>query len=193
MTRSFRRNGDRIRWQLQAVEVNLLHAARDGLRAVLQGGDPADPVVARLFPASISNDPEADEELRAMLYPDLLATRLAGLDDLHALLERGSRHRGGLRVDLEADEAILVLGVLNDLRLAIGARAGVGRRDQQDPGHEDPARADLDGEDPARVAHETDEQRTQRLAVMDHFAWLQEQLLAIIDPPSVQIHREASS
>lgn len=170
MSRSFRRHGAGIRMQLAAGEVALLRSMRDGLRAVLEDGAPDDPVVARLFPAAVSGDAEADEELRRLLRDELLTARLSALDDLHALLEQGRSSRGGLRVDLDAEQAVLVLGVLNDLRLAIGARVGI--------------------EQLEREQLPTDEATTQRLAVMDHLGWLQEQLLAVLDPPSVQVHHD---
>lgn len=151
--------------QLDRVEVDLLRSLRDGLRGTLTSGDATDPVVGRLFPATVVGDDEADRELRRLLHDDLLQARLGGLEALGDLLDRGVEHRGHIRVRLDADEAALVLGVLNDLRLAIGARIGVEtlQRDAVDP------------DDP--VAY--------RLAVMDHLAWLQEQLLAILDPSSV--------
>jgi len=168
VSRTFKRTGGGIRMSLEEVEVELLRTTRDGVRAAVAGGDPADPIVARLFPAAVHGDDEADAELRRLLHDDLLATRLTGLDELVALLERGTHHRGKLRVELTPEEAVLVLGVLNDLRLAIGARVGI----------EDLDRDQLTEDDPV----------VYRLAVMDHLAWLQEQLLAILDPPSVSVH-----
>ncbi|MBS3940019.1 MAG: DUF2017 family protein [Actinobacteria bacterium] len=165
MSRAFRRQGDHIRMQLDPVEIDLLRSLRDGLRSTLDGGDADDPVLRRLFPATVVGDDAADHELRRLLYDDLLQSRLVGLDALATLLDRGVEHRGHVRVRLDGEEAALVLGVLNDLRLAIGARIGV----------ESLERDDLDPDDP--VAY--------RLAVMDHLAWLQEQLLAILDPASV--------
>ncbi len=156
--------------QLAGGEVDLLRSMRDGLRAVLSDGAPDDPVIARLFPTAVSDDSEADIELRRLLRDELLSARLAALDDLHALLEQGRASRGGLRVDLDAEQAVLVLGVFNDLRLAIGARVGI--------------------EQLEREQLPSDEATTQRLAVMDHFGWLQEQLLAVLDPPSVQLHHD---
>lgn len=156
--------------QLDPVEVELLRTLEAGLEAVLRDGDRDDPVVARLFPATVTDDPDADAELRALLYEDLLTDRLTALRELLALLDRATRHRGGLRIDLDAEEAVLVLGVLNDLRLAMGARVG--------------------DEALRREGEPVDEATAQRLAVMDHLGWLQEQLLAILDPPSVKVHEE---
>jgi hypothetical protein len=170
VSRHFRRHGDAVRMQLEAVEVELLQSLQQGLRAALEGGDHRDPIVRRLFPATVSDDDEADQELRGLIHDDLLRTRLDGLDTLLGLLERGTRRSGGVRVDLVEEEPMVVLGVLNDLRLAIGAQVGIENLDREA----------LDPEDPV----------TYRVAVMDHLAWLQEQLLQVLDPASTRVHDE---
>jgi hypothetical protein len=171
MGRTFKRHGDTIRATFTPVEERLLRSAREQLRAALEVHHEADPVIERLFPTAVLGDPDADREVRALLSGELLGVRLAGLDALVAILDRGTSHRHGLRVELRDDEPLLVLGVLNDLRLAIGARVGIERLD----------RDQLDPEDP--VAY--------RLAVIDHLAWWQEELLAIIDPAAVAWTRHA--
>jgi hypothetical protein len=171
MGRTFKRHGDAIRANLTEVEERLLRSARDQLREALTADDPTDPVIERLYPSTVLGDAEADHELRGLLKDDLLTVRLAGLDALVAVLDRGTHHRHGLRVELRDDEPLLVLGVLNDLRLAIGARLGIERieRDAIDP----------------------DDPLAYRIAVMDHLAWWQEELLAIIDPAAVAWMRTA--
>ena len=156
--------------QLDAIEVDLLHGLEQGLRAALEGNDADDPVVARLFPSTVGGDDEADRELRGLIHDDLLRSRLASLDTLLGLLERGTRRGRGIRVDLVDEEPLLVLGVLNDLRLAIGAQVGI----------ETLEREQLHPDDPV----------TYRVAVMDHLAWLQEQLLQVLDPASTRVHDE---
>ena len=168
--RSFRRSRGGVRAQFDRVEVELLRTAREELRSTLERHDPNDPVMRRLFPPMVLGDEQAEAETRALLHDELLEERLRGLDALVALLERGEAHRGGVRLELREDEPLLVLGVLNDLRLAIGASIDIEAIDRE--------RAD------------DDEVLGYRLAVMDHFAWMQEQLLGILDPPSVR-HSEA--
>jgi hypothetical protein len=165
MGRTFKRHGEAIRANFTPVEERLLRSAREQLRDALTDDDPADPVIERLYPSTVLGDAEADVELRGLLKDDLLTVRLAGLDALVEVLDRGTHHRHGLRVELRDDEPLLVLGVLNDLRLAIGARLGIERID----------RDAVDPEDPLAY----------RIAVMDHLAWWQEELLAIIDPMAV--------
>lgn len=170
MSRPFRRHGDRIRWQLDAIELEVLAALLESLLGVLDGGDPDDPALRRLFPPTVLGDPRADAELRGLIHDDLATVKRAGLEELAALLAGGEPQRDGVRIDLGADDALLVLGVLNDLRLTIGARVGIEQLER-------------DTVDPRSVLG-------TRLAVMDHLAGWQELLLAIVDPPSVRVHDE---
>lgn len=170
MARTFRRHGDRIRADLEPFEVELLRQLRDGLRHSLEHESPDDPVIGRLFPGTVVDDPEADDELRRLIHDDLLRSKLEGLDELVTTLDRATPHRGRLRLELAPDEAMLMLGVLNDLRLAIGARIGIEQLD--------------------RDALTEDDPRTRSVAVMDHLAWMQEQLLAIVDPESVRHYED---
>lgn len=163
--RTFRRHGDAVRASFDPIDVELLHSTREQLQDALQRDDPSDPVVQRLFPTAVLGDHDANGELRALLHDDLLQRRLEGLDELAALLDRGLPHRGGIQIDLVDDEPLLVLGVLNDVRLAIGAG--------------------IDIESLDRDAPVLDEATEYRIAVMNHFAAFQDELLAIIDPASV--------
>ena len=163
--RTFRRHGDRIRASFDPVDLELLLTTRQQLHDALRRDDPSDPVVQRLFPTAVLGDQDANGELRQLLHDDLLRRRLEGLDELAAMLERGRPHHGGIQVDLVDDEPLLVLGVLNDVRLAIGAG--------------------IDIESLDRDAALLDDAIAYRLAVMNHFAAFQDELLAIIDPVSL--------
>lgn len=162
------RRDDGVRLRLHPWEVSLLRRLRDGLVATLREQDEGDPVVARLFPRVIEDDDEEDRELRALIGSELLTSRLEGLRALLDILERGRRVRGRIQVDLVEDEPHLVLGVLNDLRLALGARLGI----------EDVDRSTVSRDDPA----------APMLAVMDHLAWLEEQFLAVLDPAALEFY-----
>lgn len=166
MSRTFRRHGDAIRATFARGELELLRSLRDELHAALSAPDPDDPMIKRLFPPAVLGDPEAEREVRALLGDELLASRLAGLEALVELLDRGTSHRGAVRLDLVEDEPLLVLGVLNDVRLAIGARIDIEALDRESVREDDP------------VAY--------RLALMDHLGWWQEQLVAILDPAATR-------
>jgi hypothetical protein len=157
-----------VRWTLGEFEVELLRTLIASLGQLLAGRDPRDAAVQRLFPATVVGDDEADEELRGLIHDDLAGVKQAGLDALGELLDGGTPRGSVLRVELTPEDTLLVLGVLNDLRLAIGARIGI---------------TDLDREDV-----DPDGAVGQRLAVMDHLGLWQELLLAIVDPPAVTIH-----
>lgn len=154
-----------MRVELEDFEHDLLRSLPVALRALLDDPDPRDPAFGRLFPAAVPGDDEADAELRHFIYEDLLRSRLEALDDVGAILDRATPRRGRLRVDLVEDEPALLLGVLNDVRLTLGARVGIDRLD----------RDEIDIEHPAAPT----------LAVMDHLGWFQEQLLRAIDPVSL--------
>lgn len=156
--------------RLERFEVELLHSVREALRRTLEGQDPHDPVIERLFPPTVLGDEESDADLRSMIHDDLLRDRLAGLDALVELLDRGTTRGGALQVDLVEEEPLLVLGVLNDVRLAVGARIGIEHVD----------RAAVDRDDPLAY----------HLAVMDHLGLLQEQLLEVLDPPSSNVYEQ---
>lgn len=161
MSRVFQVHAGGIRAQFDPVEVELLRSLEEGVSQTLEHGDEDDPVVQRLFPSAVAGDDEADAEVRRMLRDDLLGARREGLRALIEILDRATPHRGRLRVQLQDDEPLLVLGVLNDLRLSIGARIGIEAIDRDQLGEDDPL--------------------AYRVAVMDHLGWWQEQLLELLD------------
>ena len=162
MSRTFRRHGDAIRMTLSPPELDLLTSLRAELEQALALPDPADPAMQRLFPPPVLGDAELEVATRAAMVDDLLERRLEGLKELLGMLERATSHRGSWRVALVEEEPMVVLGVLNDLRLAIGARLDIEALDRDTVQRDDP------------VAY--------RLAIMDLLGWWQEQLIAILDP-----------
>ncbi|MEX2324887.1 MAG: DUF2017 family protein, partial [Nitriliruptoraceae bacterium] len=167
VTRAFKSTGSSIRMTLDPAEVELLSNLRDGLEAALDDDDASDPVVRRLFPDPVDDDPQANRELHELLHDDLLASRREALGRMMSIIGRGELHRGKVRIELVDDEPQVVLNVVNDVRLAIGARIGIERPN----------------------FNPADEQTEYRLAIMNHLGWLQEQLLSVIDPAAVEIHR----
>jgi hypothetical protein len=121
---------------------------------------PSDPALARLLPDAYSQDEAAAGEFRRYTEGDLRSgkrahagTVLAGLAPL--------ADRGG-RLVLDRDEADAWLGCLNDLRLVLGTRLGVTEETEVDPRSDDP--------------------RAQALQVYGWLGWLQESLLACLEP-----------
>ena len=127
MASAFKRVGkDRYRVRLSAEEVTLLRGLPDQLRSVLGTSEP-DPVTERLFPPAYRDpeDGERQQEYRHLVHDDLLAAKVANLDLVAGTLERGELRQRRWTVDLTEEEALAWLGVLNDLRLALGVRLDV--------------------------------------------------------------------
>ena len=136
----FKRLGrDRIRVRLGLGEVAVLRGLPEQLRAVLtEGAD--DPVNRRLFPPAYlePEDAERDAEYRRLMHDELVQGKLANLEVVTDTLARGSSSIRRWTVDLTAEEAAAWLGVLNDLRLALGVRLDItedfdGQVDEADP------------------------------------------------------------
>jgi hypothetical protein len=137
---TFRRVGrDRVRVRLGHQELAVLRGLPEQLRAVLiEGGD--DPVNRRLFPPAYlePEDAERDVEYRGLMHDELVQAKLANLEVVTGTLERGTPTLRRWTVDLTEEEATAWLGVLNDLRLALGVRLDItedfdGQVDEADP------------------------------------------------------------
>lgn len=166
MSRTFRAVGDGVEATFLGAEVDLLLTLPEQLTVTLREADPNDPVIRRLFPPPVLGDDQDARDVASLVASELLTARLDALEDLLSIIRRGRPHGdGGLRVTLVEDEPLLVLGVLNDLRLAIGARI------------------DVDALDRDRIPD--DAPHAYPLHIMDYLAWWQEQLLELIDPSAV--------
>jgi hypothetical protein len=156
---AFKRVGrDRVRVRLGQDEVAVLRGLPDQLRTVL-GEDEDEPVNRRLFPPAYLDvaDIERDAEYRRLMHDDLVTEKLANLDLVTASLERGSPSVRRWTVELTDEEAAAWLGVLNDLRLALGVRLDI--TEDYD--------GDVDDTDP----------RAPAFGLLTYLGWLEEQLL----------------
>jgi hypothetical protein len=156
---AFKRVGrDRVRVRLAQDELAILRGLPDQLRTVL-GEDEDEPVNRRLFPPAYLDvaDIERDSEYRRLMHDDLVKEKLANLDLVTASLERGSPSVRRWTVELTDEEAAAWLGVLNDLRLALGVRLDI--TEDYD--------GDVDDTDP----------RAPAFRLLSYLGWLEEQLL----------------
>ena len=159
MAGSFKRVGqDRVRVRLAQDEVAVLRGLPDQLRSVL-GEDEDEPVNRRLFPPAYLDveDVERDAEYRRLMHDDLVEEKLANLELVTGSLERGTGSVRRWTVELTDEEATAWLGVLNDLRLALGVRLDITE--------------DYDGE-----VDDTDP-RAPAFRLLSYLGWLEEQLL----------------
>jgi hypothetical protein len=156
---SFKRVGaDRVRVRLANDEVAVLRGLPDQLRTVLGEGED-EPVNRRLFPPAYLDvaDIEHDAEYQRLMHDDLVSEKLANLDRVTDTLARGSASVRRWTVELTDEEATAWLGVLNDLRLALGVRLDITE--------------DFDGD-----VDDTDP-RAPALRLLSYLGWLEEQLL----------------
>ena len=162
MAGSFKRLGqDRVRVRLAQDEVAVLRGLPDQLRTVLAESDD-EPVNQRLFPPAYLDvaDVERDAEYRRLMRDDLVKEKLANLDLVTTTLARGSSSVRRWTVELTDEEATAWLGVLNDIRLALGVRLDITE--------------DFDGD-----VDDTDP-RAPALRLLSYLGWLEEQLLVAL-------------
>lgn len=94
---------------------------------------PRDPAVARLLPPGYTDDSEAAAEFRRFTEPELRSAKVMNARISIALLDEWT----GSAV-LSADQATTMMLALNDMRLVLGTRIGVGEEsdDDADPADE---------------------------------------------------------
>ena len=100
----------------------------DELRTLYEADDADDPVHDRLFPTRVPRSDAGGGRAtsgRRWCTPSCCASGSTALEVIAASLDRGVERRDKLRVELAEDEASAWLGVLNDARLALGARLDV--------------------------------------------------------------------
>jgi Domain of unknown function (DUF2017) len=111
--RQIRREGDRVRLNLDGHEQALLRELLDQLEPLL--ADPDDPALRRLFPPAYSEE-ENDQQYRSLVRDQLVNGRAKALASMRDTLASET-------IDVEqADEW---LRALNDLRLVLGTRLDV--------------------------------------------------------------------
>ena len=111
--RQIRREGDRVRLNLDGHEQALLRELLDQLEPLL--ADPDDPALRRLFPPAYSEE-ENDQQYRSLVRYQLVNGRAKALASMRDT-------RASETIDLE--QADVWLRALNDLRLVLGTRLDV--------------------------------------------------------------------
>lgn len=154
---------DGLVWHLPRQLHELLVRLLDQLDEAIDGPTD-DPVVQRLFPRAIEGEDDADAEFRMLLAGDLLLRRHEAIRQCRQLLGDGTVRRTGVEVTMVDDEPAMMLAILNDIRLALGARVGTTQVELR------------------QLVDEDDVQAQRALETMDVLAWCQMQLLERIDP-----------
>jgi Domain of unknown function (DUF2017) len=115
--------------------------------------EPDDPDLRRLFPPAYE-DAEAQASYHGLVHDGLVSGRVRALDTFRSTLANDT---------LTEDESQSWLTVLNDARLVLGTRLDV---------QEDALLDDLGASDP----------RARDFGVYAYLSWLQEQLVAAVEP-----------
>ena len=139
--------------KLPEAERAVLRTLPAQLRALLTDAESSDAAVSRLFPPAYWDDPPRDAEYQRLMHDDLVERKLAAA----AVVEETVDQRR-----VSEDELLSWMGALNDLRLVLGTRLDV---------TEDPDDAPADDAPDAPV-----------YALYSYLGWLQEQVVAALDP-----------
>ena len=157
MRRRVRRVGpDEFELRLPDDERAILRALPAQLRALLSDRDAGpedDSGLARLFPPAYWDDAERNAEYQRLMHDDLVASKLAAAEVVESTVDSNR---------LSGDELVAWMGALNDLRLVLGSRLDV---------TEDPADTPAD-----------DSPEAPAYALYSYLGWLQEQVVAALDP-----------
>jgi transketolase len=102
--------------KLPEEERRVLAEVLPQLKLALEGDPAADPGFKRLFPVAYAQDPELEQEYRAMVGDELLAKRIAQVDTVLATVHA---------TRLSEEEVFAWMGAVNDLRLVLGTRLDV--------------------------------------------------------------------
>jgi len=115
------------RLDLRDEERALIAAIVPDLRGLL-ADDPADEMLARLFPTARPDDPDAEAEFQGMVRDELVMKRLSRLDIVAELAEA---------TVLDQEQLAAWMGAVNDIRLVLGTRLEVSEDDEFDEADED--------------------------------------------------------
>ena len=150
-TRVQRARGGGWKFRLTSEERDLVRGLPALVRALVEEGDRDDPVLKRLFPSASLDDAELAAEFDALSRDELRRERLANLDAVEATIDADR---------LTDDELMAWVAVLNDVRLTLGVRLGVG---------EDTTPADF-----------VDEGDRATYAMYGYLTWLQDDLVGAL-------------
>ena len=115
----FKAMPDRIEMRLVGDDLVALSLMQEALASV--GEEPDDPAVGRLSVAAYPDDGDAQSEFERLMKPELDRQRRMDRDAVASVLKATESGT----VDLSAREAEALLMVLNEARLALGARLGI--------------------------------------------------------------------
>ncbi len=161
--------GGRLALRLEPTERRILASLVAELRSEL--GDPAsaspDGSLARLYPPAFPDDAGAEAAYRDLVQDGLVAERVERAATVEATLEAD---------ELDETQAAAWLGVLNDLRLALGSRLGIEDEPEQVAAGAGPAAPSAESE----AGPDVDDPDAVRRAVFAYLGWLVEAFVDVL-------------
>lgn len=150
----FERVDDEIRCTWHRAEYDLVMALYEQLSGVIAQQNPDDQRFRRLFPPAVLGTQMAEPD------PQQIHWRQNLLTSHGQWLASATLHRGIYKLRFPVEDVDAILQFINDLRLMIGASI------------------DIDVFD--RETLPADDDRQTQLAIIDHLAWWQEEILSLI-------------
>lgn len=158
----FHRDGEYYVAQFAPDEANVLRkVAGEVVELLTEGFEHGDPVVDRLFPDVYPDRPDDSSEYRELTEGELKTSKIDQAGAVLAALPAS----GGGQVELDGESAEAWLRALNDVRLALGVRLGVGEE------------TSLESELDDAVMRDPTSSRVYQLSVYAYLGYLQESLL----------------
>jgi hypothetical protein len=153
----FKRIGDTIQCTFHGAEYELLTSLHGELTGIVTDANSDDRRFRRLFPPTVL---DANTATPQPLDQQALAWRDHALSAAEAWLHTATQHRGIYRLTVDIDDIDSVLQLINDMRLMLGASIDIDAFDRD-------------------ALPDTDE-RQYALAIIDHLAWWQEEILTLL-------------
>jgi hypothetical protein len=120
------RSGSGYVLHLGREERALVSRLLDELRALLT--EPGDPeLVRRLFPVVHPDDAQREAEYQRLMRDELVASRLAGIETVSAVLGRSGR-----KVTLDEGQMLAFMQAVNSVRLVLGTLLDITEDDELD-------------------------------------------------------------
>ncbi len=90
------------------------------------------PLLHRLFPPAFHDDPEKEAEYQRLMREELVASRVAAIDSVTALLSPGDSAALALSITLSQAETMAFMQSLNAIRLVLGTMLDITDDDSSD-------------------------------------------------------------
>lgn len=126
--RAIRRTSAGFVLDLDADEIHLVRRLIGEVRQLITAGATDDPKLERLFPPAYTDDDAGETEYRRLMRDDLVASRVAAIDAVEAVLAPTDEPSRRVVFDRAGLEALATS--LNSVRLVLGTLIGISDDDE---------------------------------------------------------------